>query len=125
MADAGTSNRNPDVDAWFDRYDNPQKELVQAVRTVILDTDERMAEAIKWQAPTFIYQGNMASFFPRAKQHASLMFHTGASLPDPTGLLEGGGETGRMARFTSLDDLEAKAEGLRGLVRAWIESKGG
>ena len=34
------SNRNPDVDAWFDRYDNPQKDLVQAVREVILDTDD-------------------------------------------------------------------------------------
>jgi hypothetical protein len=119
------ANRNPDVDAWFDRYDNPQKELVQAVREVILDTDERVTEAIKWQAPTFMYDGNIASFFPKAKQHVSLMFHTGATLPDPTGLLEGEGETGRVAKFANADDLAAKAESLRGLVRAWIASKGG
>ena len=125
MADARASNRNPDVDAWFGHYDNPQKDLVQAVRDVILRTDERVTETIKWQAPTFVYDGNIASFFPRAKQHVSLMFHTGASLPDPTGLLEGGGETGRMAKFTSFEDLDAKADALRGLVRAWIDSKGG
>ena len=125
MADARASNRNPAVDAWFGHYDNPQKDLVQAVREVILRTDERVAETIKWQAPTFVYDGNIASFFPRAKQHVSLMFHTGASLPDPTGLLEGGGETGRMAKFTSFEDLDAKADALRGLVRAWIDSKGG
>jgi hypothetical protein len=125
MAHRGGGNRNPDVDAWFDRYDNPQKALVQAVREVILDTDDRVTEAIKWQAPTFMYDGNIASFYPKAKQHASLMFHTGASLPDPTGMLEGAGETGRMARFTSFEDLDAKADALRGLVRAWIDTKGG
>ena len=118
-------SRNPDVDAWFDRYDNPQKDLVQAVREVILDTDERVTEAIKWQAPTFMFQGNIASFFPKAKRHVSLMFHTGASLPDPDGVLEGGGETGRMATFADADDLAAKRDALQGLVRAWIESKGG
>jgi hypothetical protein len=125
MADVGAGKRNPDVDAWFDRYDNPQKDLVQAVRAVILGTDARVTEAIKWQAPTFMYAGNIASFYPKAKQHASLMFHTGASLPDPTGLLEGEGDTSRVAKFASLEDLDAKAEALRGLVRAWIESKGG
>ena len=120
-----TANRNPDVDAWFERYDNPQKELVQAVRDVVLDTDPRVTEAIKWQAPTFIYAGNIASFYPKAKQHVSLMFHTGASLPDPAGLLQGEGDTSRVAKFASYDDLEAKADALRGLVRAWIEAKGG
>jgi hypothetical protein len=115
-------NRNPDVDAWFDRYQNPQKDLVQAVRDVVMGTDDRVSESIKWQAPTFMYRGNIASFYPKATRHVSLMFHTGASLPDPTGLLEGDGETSRVARFADARDLEAKAEALRGLVRAWIET---
>ena len=40
-------NHNPHVDAWFERCDNPRKHLVQAVRNVILATDERMTEVIK------------------------------------------------------------------------------
>lgn len=28
----GTSNRNPDVDAWLERYENPQRELVVKIR---------------------------------------------------------------------------------------------
>jgi hypothetical protein len=117
-------NRSAEVDAWFDRYDNPQKGLVQAVRDVILSADPRVTETIKWQAPTFMYNGNLASFYPRSTKHASLMFHTGASLPDPTGLLEGEGDTSRVARFLDEDDLAAKADALRGLVAAWIEQKG-
>jgi hypothetical protein len=71
-----------------------------------------------------MYRGNLASFYPKSKQHASLMFHTGATLPDPTGLLEGEGDTSRVARFLDADDLAAKADALRGLVRAWIEQRG-
>jgi hypothetical protein len=116
-------DRNPEVDAWFETYTNPQKELVQAVREVILDADPRMSEAIKWQAPTFMYKGNMASFYPKTTKHVSLMFHTGASLPDPEGLLEGEGETSRVVRFLDADDLAAKTDALRALVAAWIESR--
>lgn len=119
-----TGQRNPDVEAWFDAYDNPQKDLVLAVRDVVLDADDRVTEAVKWKAPTFVYKGNIASFYPKTKSHVALMFHTGASLPDPEGLLEGEGETSRVARFTDVDDLAAKADALRGLVRAWVASRG-
>lgn len=116
-------NRSPEVDAWFETYDNPQKDLVQAVRSIILNVDDRISEAIKWKAPTFVYRGNLASFYPKSAKHVSLMFHTGASLPDPTGLLEGEGDTSRVARFLDADDLVAKADALRALVRAWIVSR--
>ena len=48
-----------DVDAWMQIYDNPQKPLVEAVRAAIISADPRVSEAIKWQAPTFIYKGNI------------------------------------------------------------------
>jgi hypothetical protein len=114
------SNRNPEVDAWFDRYDNPQKRLVLAVREAILDVDDRIGECIKWQAPTFVYHGNIASFFPKSRAHASLMFHTGAALDDGSGFLEGEGATARSAKFTSEADLAAKLPALQAAIRAWI-----
>ena len=117
-------NTAPVVEAWFESCQNPQKDLVQAVRRLVLDADPRMSETIKWQGPTFMYRGNLASFYPKSTKHVSLMFHTGASLPDPTGLLEGEGATSRVATFHSADDLAAKADALRGLVVAWIASKG-
>jgi hypothetical protein len=116
-------NRDPGVDTWFETYDNPQKELVQAVRRIILDADPRVTETIKWKSPTFMYKGNLASFYPKSTKHVSLMFHTGAALPDPTGLLEGEGDTSRVARFLDEFDLAAKEAALRGLVAAWIDLK--
>jgi hypothetical protein len=118
-------NRNPDVDAWFERYDNPLKDLVRQVREVILASDPRVSEVIKWQAPTFVYKGNIASFFPKAKKHVTLMFHQGASIDDPSGLLEGDGDTSRSAKFTSAEDLASKRVALESVIAAWIAHKDG
>jgi hypothetical protein len=115
--------RNPDVDAWFTRYDNPRKDLVQAVRTALLDADARVTEVIKWQAPTFVYKGNIASFFPKAKKHVTLMFHQGAELPDPTGILEGDGDTARSVKIVDAEDLDAKRAALTKVVQAWIAAR--
>src|SRR5690349_886749 len=111
------------VDAWMAKYDNPRKPVVQAVREVILRADKRIAETIKWQAPTFMYKGNLASFFPKAKQHASLMFHTGASIKGDFPSLEGGKETGRMMKFTDLADVKQKSAELKRLVKAWCDQR--
>ena len=120
LVSASSGNRNPAVDEWFETYDNPQAPLVQEVRSLILNASPKVTEAIKWQAPTFVYRGNIASFYPKSKAHASLMFHQGASLPDPTRLLEGSGDTSRVAKFVDADDLAAKADALQDLIRAWV-----
>jgi hypothetical protein len=113
--------RQPEVDAWFERYDNPMKDVVQRLREIVLDADPRVDECIKSQAPTFTYKGNIASFFPKSKQHASLMFHQGASIPGTFTRLEGGGDTGRFLKVADLDDAEAVSGELQSIVRAWCD----
>lgn len=115
--------RNTEVDRWFETYDNPMKPVVQAARDVILAADPRMDECIKWKSPTFTFKGNLASFNPRSKAHASLMFHTGAKIPGDHACLEGGGDTARYMRFESVEDVAAKRAELEQVVRAWIEWK--
>lgn len=112
----------PEVDAWFEEYDHPAKDAMLRVREIIL-ADDRMTETIKWKSPTFMYEGNMASFNPRTKAHVSLMFHTGASIPGTHPRLEGGGDTARYMKFTDLDDVEDAREEIEAVVRAWCESR--
>lgn len=115
--------KHPDVDTWLATYDNPMKGVVLAVREVVLATDPRIGECIKWKSPTFTFEGNIASFNPRSKKHASLMFHVGARIPGDHPVLEGGGETARYIKFTNLDDVAAKTDALQSVVRAWIAWK--
>jgi hypothetical protein len=117
--------KSREVDAWFAKYDNPKRDVVQRVRELILAADPRISECIKWQAPTFVYEGNLASFFPKSKQHASLMFHQGASIPGRHPRFEGGGETGRMMKFTDVADADAAKADLVRVVKAWCDWRDG
>jgi uncharacterized protein YdhG (YjbR/CyaY superfamily) len=113
--------RRADVDAWFARYDNPMKEVVQRMREILLAADARLDECIKWQAPTFTYRGNLASFFPKSKQHASLMFHQGAKIPGTHPRLEGSGAAGRVMKIGSVAEADAARRDLERLAKAWCD----
>src|SRR5687768_9594963 len=113
--------RREDVDQWFARYENPMKDVVMRIREIILATDARVDECIKWQAPTFTFEGNIASFFPKSKQHASLMFHQGAKIPGKHKLLEGAGDTGRFMKIASVADADAARADIERVIRAWID----
>jgi hypothetical protein len=113
--------RSPEVDAWFERYQNPMKDVVLRIREIVLDADPRIDECIKWQAPTFTYCGNLASFYPKSKQHASLMFHTGAKIPGAHPRLEGTGDTSRVLKIGSLAEADQAKPDLERLVKAWCD----
>jgi hypothetical protein len=112
--------RRPEVEAWLEGYDNPMKDVVLRIRDIVLGADPRIDECIKWQAPTFTYKGNLASFYPKSKDHASLMFHTGARIPGSYPRLEGSGDTSRVMKLGSVSDAEAARAELEAIVRAWV-----
>jgi hypothetical protein len=109
-----------EVDAWMASYDNPMKEVVQRIRHIILATDDRIGECIKWQAPTFVYEGNLASFYPKSEFHATLMFHQGASIPGKYPHLQGQGTEARAMTMVSIAEAEERRDELEEIIRAWI-----
>ncbi|MBK6692516.1 MAG: DUF1801 domain-containing protein [Myxococcales bacterium] len=113
--------QSAEVNAWFKRYENPMKPVVERLRAIVLGADRRIEECIKWQAPTFTYRGNIASFFPKSRQHASLMFHMGARIPGDHPRLEGTGDTSRVLKIGSVTDANAAKRDLERLVRAWCD----
>ena len=112
---------NQIVDEYLKKKKHPLTDEIQKVREIILATDNRVEETIKWSSPTFMYKGNMASFFMNAKKQVSLMFHKGALLPNNSGLLTGDGKEGRVARFENKDDIAEKKVALESVVKEWIE----
>jgi hypothetical protein len=113
--------RSKEVDAWFARYENPMKPVVERVRALVLGADPRIEECIKWQAPTFTSRGKLASFFPKSKQHASLMFHTGAHIPGEHPRLVGSGDTSRVLKVASVEEANAARRDIERLVKAWCD----
>jgi len=113
-------NTNPEVDQFLKDKNHPMMDEIQSVRKIILEADPNIKEAIKWKSPTFIYKGNIASFFMNAKKFVSLMFHKGALIQNTHGLLDGDGKEARVARFTDMDDITEKKEALVSIIKDWI-----
>ena len=110
-------NTNPQVDEFMDKLDHPLKAEMQRVREIILATDDKMSETIKWGGPTFMYQGNLATLTPRTKRFVNLFFQTGSIIPNADGLLEGDAKEVRVARFHDMQDIDQKEAALQALVR--------
>ena len=115
--------KQKEVEDWLRSYDNPMKPIVLKVHEIILNSDKRINECIKWQAPTFTYKGNLASFFPKSKKHASLMFHQGAKIPGSHKLLQGEGKTSRTMKIASVEVAEKNQADIEKLVNAWCDWK--
>ena len=67
------------VNAYMAALVHPQKEVIEAVRAIVLKADKRMAERVKWNAPSFYITDasgtaqDFAAFNPRAKGFVQLI----------------------------------------------------
>src|SRR5215813_5491202 len=117
------ANKNPLVDELLRKKKNPMTTEIERVREIILETSYKIEETVKWSAPTYIYKGNIASFYMNTKQHVSLMFHTGAMITDKYQILEGNGNVSRVLRLTDMKDIEKKKIALQSIIKDWIKLK--
>jgi hypothetical protein len=121
------------VDAYMQKMQHSLKNVVEALRQLILSTDPEIGEEIKWNAPTFFYSGEMRPFDPKEykrylivfnlfKQDCiRLVFPSGAKVNDTSGLLEGSYADGRrLAMFYSVDDVNSKKEAIQRVIKEWL-----
>ncbi|MFA6059963.1 MAG: DUF1801 domain-containing protein [Taibaiella sp.] len=121
------------ITAYIQKLEPGFASIIEAVRQVILNTDATIGEQIKWNSPSFFYTGQMKPFDPKTykrdivvmnlrKGEILLVFPTGATITDTTGLLEGNYTDGRrMAKFITMDDVQQKGKDLQTVIRAWLE----
>lgn len=121
---------DPEVDAWLDRLEHPQKDVIAAVRAVLLAADPRISEGIKWNAGSFRTTEWFATFNvrgPRGPKPVTLVLHFGAkpggerpAVADPAGMLTPLGKDRAAVSFADLGDVHARTPALAVLIRAWI-----
>lgn len=117
------------VDAFMKDLKHPLLDVAERLRKVILSVDKRIGEGIFWNAPTFYYTGRMKPFAPKSykryivgfnffkKDCIRLIFLRGATVSDPSNLLEGDYKDGRrLALFHSLNDVKSRGKDLKNIV---------
>jgi hypothetical protein len=122
------------VDAYLKKLKHPLKEVVEALRQIILSTDKEIGEEIKWNAPTFFFSGEMRPFNPKEykryvvvfnlyqKDCIRLVFPSGAKVNDKTGFLQGDYTDGRrLAFFPNMAKVKSEEKVLQAVIKKWLK----
>jgi len=108
------------VDEFLSELNHPFKHEMQVIRQLIMEVDPSITEEVKWGGPSFYYKGDIATFGPRVKDQAVLIFHQGEILTGRT-VLEPAPKGKAYARFSNMAEIEAKSEDLKAVIREWME----
>jgi hypothetical protein len=119
-----------DIEVLLASLRHPREPEIRAVRALIVGADPRIAEGVKWNAPSFATTEHFATFHLRARDGVQVVLHLGAKprtdagvregVADPAGLLEWRGPDRATVSFRDLADVEAKAPAFVAIVRQWI-----
>jgi uncharacterized protein YdhG (YjbR/CyaY superfamily) len=97
--------------------EHPLKAEIEAVRTIIKNTDSRISERIKWNAPSYYYKDDFVTFHTRAMKHVHLVFHHPSIVRIQSPLLEGDYKDRRMAYFNDMADVQSKRKELERIIQ--------
>ena len=119
-----TENKTEDVNAFMKSLDHPLKDEIEAVRSIIR-SNKRIAERIKWNAPSFFYTDDLATIHVKAKQHVHLIFHHPAIVKIRSAFLEGDYKDRRMMYFENMSEIKARKKELIRIIKELVELVGG
>jgi hypothetical protein len=113
---------DPQLLGFLEAYDRPISDLALALREIILEEAPDASESIYQVYTVAIWFGfsekmkDMFCYLATNARHVNLGFPRGATLPDPSHVLEGDGKTMRHIKFGRVEDLE------RPFVRRYIQA---
>jgi hypothetical protein len=131
MAKLPPKTNSQQVTEYIEKLDAPVAQIVQAIRQIVLNVDPEIGEEIKWNAPSFLYTGEMKPFNPKEykryiivmnlHKRILLVFPSGAKVNDTSGLLTGDYTDGRrLVYIKDMDDLKSKEPAIRKVVLDWL-----
>src|SRR5258708_2930692 len=109
------------VDAFLRRQKSWRKEFTK-LREIILSCD--LAEDLKWGHPCYSLDGKNVVLMHGFKDYCAVLFHKGALLKDPKGILIQQTEhvqAARQIRFTRFDEVRRAETTLKAYVREAIK----
>ncbi len=94
-----------EVTEYINILPEDKKEIVKALREIILSIDPSLNESLKWKQPVYSKKEDICYIFPTGG-HVNLGFYRAIELKDPKNLLEGTGKNMRHIKIRSLEDID-------------------
>lgn len=111
---------NPKVDEFINKAKSWQEEYIK-LRSIILDCE--LTEEFKWMHPCYTLNNKNIVLIHGFKEYVALLFHKGALLKDPEGILVQQTENvqaARQIRFTNLQEIVEKEAVLKAYIHEAI-----
>ena len=94
-----------EISEYINGLPENKKDIVKALRKIILSVDPSLNESLKWKQPVYSKKGDICYLFP-AGNHVNLGFYKGTELKDPKKMLQGTGKTMRHIKIRTLEDID-------------------
>lgn len=120
------------IEEFLGDLDANKRQQVDTLRALILKTVPQLQEHIKWNAPSYVLDGeDRITFNLMNKQGVvKLIFHMGATrkenkkgapvMQDDNGLLEWSSDIRGMITFTTIEDINTNLTPLSKIVEDWL-----
>ncbi len=110
------------VSEYMRKLSHPLKAEMEAVREIIKNTDKGIQERIKWNAPSYHYNGeDMVTFNGWATKNVHLVFHHPEIVNIKSDLLQGDYDKRRMSYFGNMKEVNSSKKELQRVIRELIK----
>jgi hypothetical protein len=120
------------IDEFLSDLSTDKRQQVNALRELILETAPDLIEHIKWNAPSYVLDGeDRITFNLMNKQGVvKLIFHMGATrkenkkgspiMQDDTGLIEWSSDIRGMVTLKSVEEVNSSLISLKKIIKDWL-----
>ena len=130
---APAPSRTEQVKEFIQTSKHPLKKALEEIREIILGADKRITEHIKWNAPSFCFNGDDRITFNLSKNDRILLiFHRGAKVKDgkskeplfedTTGMLEWLAHDRAVVKIQTIEEVAGKKAVLTKIVKRWLSA---
>ncbi len=122
-------NHSDEVNLFIKTLEHPFKDEITKVREIVLDADNQISEHIKWNAPSFCYNGDdRITFRLHPPKHIQLIFHRGAKVKDNSdfvfedlsGLMHWITKDRATVTFNNMKDINFHEKAFIKLIKEWL-----
>ena len=119
------------TESYLAALDHPLKQEIIAIREIILTTDPRISENIKWNVPSFRTTEFFATFHLRFNEFIQVILHfgakqrdittTGITISDPESILEWLAKDRASVKCRNMKEVEMRQTAFTNIIRQWIQ----
>jgi hypothetical protein len=126
------STGSENVVHFMTTLEHPFKAEIEQIRKIILAANKDLTENIKWNAPSFCFNGeDRITMRIQPPKQIQLIFHRGAKvlelpkeplIADNSGILSWKTNDRAVVTFLNSADIEAKSEALVLIINTWLKA---